>query len=121
MFLAASLIAKRLNEPIYDEPVEGKMCIGDDGAVWIGDHKIGDLVGQELALLRCLYKAGGSVLSRRAVMEQVFGEPYSGNADQESRINTLVARLRKKIEPNPSQARYICTVRSQGYRLSVDG
>jgi len=73
-------------------------------------------------LLRCLYGQAGQLVSRKTIVESVFGEPYQADDEGlESRVNTLVGRLRKNIEPNPNRPRYIVTVRGRGYRLQRDG
>lgn len=123
LLLAAALIARRLQDPLANTPVEGALRLEEDGKVWIGEHCVATLAGQELDLLRCLLEKSSQVLTRRAIVESVFGEEYSAlEAFQEdTRINTLVGRLRKDIEPDPGRPRYVQTVRGKGYRLSVTG
>jgi len=72
-------------------------------------------MGQELDLLRCLHEQAGKSVSRKTIVESVFGERYlAGDANQESRINSLVRRLRVKIEPDPSRPRYVLMVKRKG-------
>jgi len=49
-------------------------------------------------------------------VEAVWGEEYVDEV-YDSAIEKLVSRLRKKIEPDPSNPRYIITVRGRGYKL----
>jgi DNA-binding winged helix-turn-helix (wHTH) protein len=121
LLLAAAMLAQRLGETIPTPPIEGVLRLDSDGVVWIGDHRVCELVGQELTLLRCLYGKQGQILSRQAVVESVFGEKYvAGDRHQESRINSLIRRLREDVEPSPNRPRYIRTARGKGYRLQID-
>jgi len=47
----------------------------------------------------------------------VWGEEYIDEVD-DARIDKLVSRLRQKIEPDPSESRYLTTIRGRGYKLS---
>jgi DNA-binding response OmpR family regulator len=55
------------------------------------------------------------VLSRDQLRRAVVGhgaEPYDRNVDM------LIARLRRKIEPNPKSPRFILTVPGLGYKFA---
>ncbi|MEO8265394.1 MAG: response regulator transcription factor [Ilumatobacteraceae bacterium] len=54
------------------------------------------------------------VWSRGQLLEQVWGYAYEGDGRV---VDTHMARLRAKIEDDPSQPEYIQTVRGLGYRL----
>ncbi|MEZ4587600.1 MAG: response regulator transcription factor [Gemmatimonadales bacterium] len=72
------------------------------------------LAPKELDLLLALLDAGGAALSRANLMEEVWGY----QADVLSRtVDTHVAELRRKLEPDPSSPRHVITVRKVGYRL----
>jgi len=122
MLLAAVKLSCRLGEAFSPSLPGGQLHMQDGHTVWMGDSRIDDLGVQELALLKCLIERAGQVVSRQTIVEEVFGEEYvADDKAQESRINTLVRRLRLKIEPNPDRARYILTLKGIGYRLDVDG
>jgi DNA-binding response OmpR family regulator len=124
LLLAAAMIARRLTETpsLLPPALGGTLSLDADGTVWIGDRCGATLSGQELALLRLLFQRGDRILPRRAIVESVFGEQYSeGNKYQETRINTLVGRLRRDVEPDPSHPKYIRTLRGKGYRLYRGG
>ncbi|MNC99906.1 Alkaline phosphatase synthesis transcriptional regulatory protein SphR [compost metagenome] len=54
-------------------------------------------------------------MSRDQLMERVWGY----GADVLSRtVDTHIAELRRKLEPEAGQARHILTVRKVGYRLA---
>ena len=70
------------------------------------------LTGAEFDLLACFVQSPQRVLSRDRLLDQVHGR----NADPFDRsIDTLVSRLRKKIEGPDDQDRLIATIRNHGY------
>jgi DNA-binding response OmpR family regulator len=76
------------------------------------------LAPKEYDLLWALLQAGGAAVSRAKLMERVWGY----EADVLSRtIDTHVAELRRKLEPDPAEPCYLLTVRKVGYRLDRTG
>jgi len=122
LLLAAGLLAQRITHPpslSNDSP--GLLCLDRDGVqVRRGKQRIPNLGSQELELFRCLYAHAGQVVSRQLLVERVFGKEYLPS-DPENSLNTLVRRLRVKVEPDPDVPRYILTVKGVGYRLQVEG
>jgi DNA-binding response OmpR family regulator len=72
------------------------------------------LTAKEFGLLVALLEARGRVLSRQALLEQVWGYSY---AEGTRTVDVHVRRLREKI---PELADDIVTVKSLGYRLARD-
>ena len=70
------------------------------------------LTGGETALLAALAARAGDVLSREEIAA-ALGTPEAG----ERAIDVQVTRLRRKIEPDPREPRFIQTVRHKGYVL----
>jgi len=70
------------------------------------------LTAKEFALLVALLEARGRVLSRQALLEEVWGYSY---AEGTRTVDVHVRRLREKI---PELAPSILTVKTLGYRLS---
>jgi len=69
---------------------------------------------KEMAALRLLAEAAGEVVSRERFLDVVWG----CSAFPTTRtVDNHIASLRKKIEPNPEQPRWIKTVHGAGYRL----
>lgn len=89
----------------------------DKGAVWRGDERI-DLTPLELRLLAYLARHPGQALSRRQILDAVWGT--TAEIDSERTVNVHIRRLREKVELNPSKPTLILTVPGVGYRL-VDG
>jgi two-component system response regulator RegX3 len=55
-------------------------------------------------------------VSREELLNKVWG--YARGLDIETRtVDIHIAKLRRKLEPDPAQPRYLVTVRGAGYRL----
>jgi len=68
----------------------------------------------EMQLLRYLVKHEGNVVSRKAILEKVWGL----NEDTDTRaIDNFIVRLRKYIEDDPAKPEHLLTVRGVGYRF----
>ncbi|HEY0980702.1 MULTISPECIES: response regulator transcription factor [unclassified Schlesneria] len=81
--------------------------------VSVGDKKHA-LTTLEMQLLRYFIEHEGEVLSRHRILEEVWDQ----SADVTTRtIDNFVLRLRKILEPDPAQPRYIVSVRGTGYRF----
>jgi DNA-binding response OmpR family regulator len=71
----------------------------------------------EFELLRTLASSPGVVFSRQRLLEALWG----GADYREPRtIDVHVRHLREKLEPDPSEPRFILTVRGVGYRFSEE-
>ncbi len=71
------------------------------------------LTDKEAAILKYLYRAGSRVISRDVLLDQVWG--YNAQVTTHT-LETHVYRLRRKIEPDPAEARILVT-EPGGYRL----
>lgn len=72
------------------------------------------LTPTEYDLLKVLAQNCGKVLTHRQLLRQVWGASYEGELHL-LRVN--MSNLRRKIEPDPTQPRYITTEPGVGYRL----
>jgi two-component system phosphate regulon response regulator OmpR len=70
------------------------------------------LTGGEAALMQALARRAGEILSREDIGE-ALGTPDAG----ERAIDVQVTRLRRKVEPDPREPRFIQTIRHRGYVL----
>ncbi|NNE42836.1 MAG: winged helix-turn-helix transcriptional regulator [Gemmatimonadetes bacterium] len=77
-----------------------------------------EVTSLEFDLLYFLARRPGRVYSRDALMDQVWGQDRV--VDDRS-IDSLVSRLRRKLEPDPAHPRYLTTVWGAGYRFSDPG
>ncbi len=88
----------------------------DSGHVWVDGELTPDLTDLEYRLLLLLYGHLDKICDKYEIVESVWGQDYIDEVD-DARIDKLVSRLRQKIEPDPSEPRYLTTVRGRGYRL----
>jgi len=73
-----------------------------------------EITALEFKLLAALIRHRGRVLSRDKLLDEVWGRGVfvTGRV-----IDTHVTNLRKKIEPEPAEPRYLISVRGIGYRF----
>jgi two-component system, OmpR family, alkaline phosphatase synthesis response regulator PhoP len=68
----------------------------------------------EAELLRHLISNSGRVVSRKSILEEVWGL----HEDTDTRaIDNFIVRLRRYIEDNPARPQHLLTVRGVGYRF----
>ncbi len=68
-------------------------------------------------LLTTLVEHAGRVLTHRQILQRVWGRNTAG---QEHYVRVYMAQLRRKIEQDPAQPRYILTETGVGYRLRAE-
>src|SRR3990172_183772 len=73
-----------------------------------------ELTPMEFDLLATLAQNPGRVFSRMQLLDKVQGVAYEG---YERTIDSHIKNLRKKIEPDVSQPRYVITVHGVGYKV----
>jgi DNA-binding response OmpR family regulator len=73
-----------------------------------------ELTALEFKLLAAFIRNGGKVLSRDQLLDLVWGH---GTFVTDRVVDNHVVTLRKKVEPEPSEPRYIVSVRGLGYRF----
>ena len=71
-----------------------------------------NLTGKEFELLEFLVANPGKVYGRAKLLQLIWGKDYPGD---ERTVDVHVRRLREKIEPNPSEPRYVQTKWGVGY------
>jgi two-component system KDP operon response regulator KdpE len=72
----------------------------------------------EYKLLTTLVRNAGKVLTHRYLLQEVWGP---GHAQETHYLRVFMANLRRKIEADPAQPRYLLTEQGVGYRLANDG
>ncbi len=88
----------------------------DRGELWRGDDLV-RLTSTESVLMRIFAAAPGAAISRERLVGDL-GRDDTGA--QERAVDVQITRLRRKIEANPKQPRYLQTVRGEGYMLAPD-
>ena len=86
------------------------------GEMWNGDDIV-RLTATEAQLMRIFSKNVGEPVSRVQLVEELGRD--RGQA-QERAVDVQITRLRRKIEVDPKQPRYMQTVRGAGYMLAPD-
>jgi len=82
----------------------------------VADRKL-PLTLMEASLLRFLIGRQGTAVSRKAMLEEVWGL----REDTDTRaIDNFIVRLRRYIEDDPSRPRHLLTVRGVGYRFVAE-
>ena len=74
-----------------------------------------ELTAHEFDLLYLLVGHRGIVFSRDTLVERVWG---GDTHVTERSVDTLIKRLRRKIEPNAEEPRFILTVWGTGYKFA---
>lgn len=85
--------------------------------VTVADEAV-HLTPKEFDLLVYLFRNRGKVITHRAILAAIWG----GNFTQQTEyLRVFVGQLRKKLEKDPSQPRYILTEPWVGYRFDPQG
>jgi DNA-binding response OmpR family regulator len=73
-----------------------------------------DVTAKEMDMLRYLVEHRGQVVSRETLLAEVWGH----QSEIETRsVDNYIVRLRKKLEAEPAEPRYLITVYGSGYKL----
>jgi two-component system alkaline phosphatase synthesis response regulator PhoP len=104
----------------FDNPVQphviqlgGLLLDVDRHEVQVDGRSI-ELTPTEFDLLRTLMEFPGHAFTRQALIEQGLGYAYEG---MERTLDSHIRNLRRKIESDPSNPKYIKTVFGVGYRM----
>lgn len=94
------------------------------GELWRGSTPV-RLTATEAALMRLFAARPGAPITREQLVEDLErdrGQPRGagGMQAQERAVDVQITRLRRKIEDDPKQPRYLQTVRGEGYMLIPD-
>ena len=126
LLLRINAILRRLPSPSDGHDAPQVLHLGpirydlDRGEMWQGSDLV-RLTATEAALMRIFSAQPGEAISRGdlvGMLNRDKGGP--GEAVQERAVDVQITRLRRKIEINPKQPRYLQTVRGAGYMLAPD-
>ena len=84
------------------------------GEMWQGEELV-RLTATESQLMRIFSGSPGEAITRAQLVEELS---RSGGQTQERAVDVQITRLRRKIEVDPKQPRYLQTVRGAGYMLA---
>ncbi len=104
-----------------DDPVEPRVST-DHFTVDLSAHQVIDAAGTPIRLtptewniLDVLVRNAGKMVPNKQLLTEVWGPVY----EQETHyLRVYLAQLRRKLEPNPAQPRYLLTEPGMGYRFT---
>ncbi|WP_163848146.1 response regulator [Pseudooceanicola aestuarii] len=123
LLLRINAILRRVPDTISSDAVPKVLHLGevrydlDRGELWRGDAPV-RLTATEVQLMRVFAAHPGESLSRLQLVEELGrGAGRDAGQSQERAVDVQITRLRRKIERDPKQPRYLQTVRGAGYML----
>ena len=122
LLLRLNAILRRVPEMEPEQVTPKVLLLGairydmERGEMW-HDEDLIRLTATEVQLMRIFSSQVGAALSRSELVERLGRD--RGQA-QERAVDVQITRLRRKIEENPKQPRYLQTVRGAGYMLTTD-
>jgi two-component system KDP operon response regulator KdpE len=75
------------------------------------------LTPTEYDLLKALIKNSGKIMTRQMLLSQIWGTGYGAESHY---LHVYVGQLRRKIEPDPANPRFILTISGVGYRFNAE-
>jgi len=93
---------------------EGEVAIDVNARrAWLGNEEM-ELTAKEFELLVLLVRHAGTVLTREQIMSEVWDEHWFGSTRT---LDVHVSTLRRKLGDDPTQPRFVATVRGIGFRF----
>ncbi|MFT5797478.1 MAG: two-component system phosphate regulon response regulator OmpR [Candidatus Azotimanducaceae bacterium] len=122
LLLRINAILRRMPETPAEDIVPKILHLGpirydlERGEMWQGEDLV-RLTATEMQLMKIFSAKPREPISRNKLVEDLGRD--RGQA-QERAVDVQITRLRRKIETNPKQPRYLQTVRGAGYMLAPD-
>lgn len=122
LLLRINAILRRMPETSAQDTAPKILHLGpirydiERGEMWRGDELV-RLTATESQLMKIFSAQPGEPISRTKLVEDLGRDRDQA---QERAVDVQITRLRRKIEPNPKQPRYLQTVRGAGYMLAPD-
>jgi two-component system response regulator RegX3 len=116
-------VLRRVNAPEPEHGADAALEIGElrlDPARREATHrgKALELSRKEFDLLELLMRNAGSVVSRERLISEVWDTNWFGSTKT---LDVHVSGIRRKLGDDPSQPRYLHTVRGVGFRFAAPG
>ncbi|UWR07078.1 MULTISPECIES: response regulator [Ruegeria] len=122
LLLRINAILRRMPETTVQDTAAKILHLGpirydiERGEMWQGEEPV-RLTATESQLMKIFSAQPGEPISRSKLVEDLGRD--KGQA-QERAVDVQITRLRRKIEQDPKQPRYLQTVRGAGYMLAPD-
>ncbi len=116
----AKVILRRTHRAVVQQKLikAGGLAIDLERHQVMNGSQLVDLTPTEFKLLEVLASNTGKVFSRLQIVEQTQGYTFEG---YERTIDAHIKNLRRKLENNPKEPKYILTVYGIGYKFAGDG
>ena len=115
-----SLVRARLRyrDPVASETITqfsfGDITLDFEKCTAMRKNKILDLTSRELEILRFLIKYRGQVVTRERMLDKIWGPNVCATPRT---VDNHILRIRKKIEPDPADPRYLLSEYGGGYKF----
>ena len=122
LLLRINAILRRVPDTVAQQSAPKLLTLGpirydiERGEMWRGDDLV-RLTATESQLMKIFAACPGEAVSRASLVEDL-GRDRSQS--QERAVDVQITRLRRKIEDDPKQPRYLQTVRGAGFMLAPD-
>ena len=122
LLLRINAILRRVPETGADDATPKLLALGpirydiERGEMWRGEDLV-RLTATETQLMRIFSAKPGEPISRAQLVEELGRDR---GQSQERAVDVQITRLRRKLESDPKQPRYLQTVRGAGYMLAPD-
>ena len=124
--LAAAVISPALTvaqPPPLPLPIEASghelWLDANNRTLWV-QGKSTRLPPMEYRVLVYLYNHPNQLCAKQDIIQQGLGEPYDEFDREQSRLTTLISRLRRRIEPDKNKPQFLHTIHSYGYKLTLN-
>ncbi len=114
-------VLKRANHSNGGRNAPSKVIEIDDLRIDLPGHEVSvkgqavNLSSKEFELLKIFINHPGQVLSREQLLTLIWGNDFYGD---DRTVDVHIRWLREKLEDNPSEPKYIITVRGAGYKFA---
>ena len=125
LLLRINAILRRMPKPVEEPDLPKVLHMGpirydlERAEMWSGAQPV-RLTGTEAALMRIFGAAPHRAITRTELVGLLNRDKSTGEQVQERAVDVQITRLRRKIEMNPKEPRYLQTVRGAGYMLAPD-
>ncbi|EKE44590.1 DNA-binding response regulator PetR [Oceaniovalibus guishaninsula JLT2003] len=125
LLLRINAILRRVPAPPPASALPKMLTLGDvrydvaRGEMWARGEQI-RLTATESHLMRIFSATPNEVVSRARLIEDLGRGGADGDGAQDRAVDVQITRLRRKLEADPKQPRYLQTVRGAGYMLAPD-
>jgi len=125
LLLRINAILRRVPTPPEEAEVRTVLQLGpirydlERGELWQGSDPV-RLTATEAALMKIFSAEPNRPISRGELVSLLNRDKAGAEQVQERAVDVQITRLRRKLEINPKQPRYLQTVRGAGYMLAPD-